>query len=230
VNNDAFTAWGDTSITLVLNKVFEDQVDTCGEPTDKRNFVRDDGTLFPCPTGCPDEPKVSNCECLGLGVYQVYVKAIYYGDEDASDTLTCGDIIFQVEKSDPVQFELVMAPFINKAKPNPCEPMFWEDCVPDPDILHKNVVKIIGANFGPTQEAGDEVRLGSMSQYTAYCGGATTVGKLQPVKLWSATKIKIKFKVNTDWYGKTKYLWVSKGGQCSNAMPIGILTPITLCP
>lgn len=236
VNNDAFTAWGDTSITLVLNKVFEDQVDTCGEPTDKRNFVRDDGSAVPsgaCATHvCPDEPKVANCECLGLGVYQVYVKAIYYGDEDSSDSLTCGDIIFQVEKSDPKQFELVTAPFINKAKPNPSEPMFWEDCVPDPDILHKNVVKIIGANFGPTQQAGDEVRLGSMDQYDDYCTGSNpSAGKLQPVKFWSATKIKIKFKVkSTAWYGKTKYLWVSKGGQCSNAMPIGILTPITLCP
>jgi len=225
VNNDAFVSWGDTSITLVLNKVFEDQVDPCGDPTDKRNFVRDDGVANPC---CPNEPKVANCQCLGLGLYQVYVKAIYYGDEDGSDTLTCGDIIFQVEKSDPVQFELVMAPFINKVKPNPSERWFAEaPC----GIVHKNKVKIIGANFGPTQEAGDEVRFGSMSQYSDYCAGINpNAGKLQPVCLWSATKIKVKLKADVNWEGKTKYMWVSKGGQCSNAMPVGVLEPVVLCP
>ena len=234
VNNDMFGAWSDTSVDVTLSKVFEDQVDTCGDPTDKRNFVRDTGATVPSGACsghvCPEEPKIDDCECLGLGVYQVYMKAIYYGDEDGDDTLSCGDIIFQVEKSDPVQFELVQAPFINKVKPNPSERFFYEDCGGGCVLLHKNIVKIIGYNFGPTQGAGDEVRLGSMSQYDDNCTGVNPdAGKPLPVKMWSATKIKVKLKGKPEWDGKTKYLWVKKAGVCSAPMPVGILDPISLC-
>jgi hypothetical protein len=225
VNNDMFGAWSDTSVDVTIQKVFEDLVDTCGDPTDKRNFVRDDGSGC-----CPDEPKIDNCECLGLGVYQVYMKAIYYGDDDSSDSLTCGDTIFQVEKSDPVQFELVQAPFINKVKPNPTERFWNEDCGGGCVMTHRNIVKIIGYNFGPQQMSGDEVYLGSMAQYDDNCTGVNpNAGKLQPVKFWSATKIKIKLKAKDAWVGKTKYLWVKKAGVCSAPMPIEILTPISLC-
>jgi hypothetical protein len=93
------------------------------------------------------------------------------------------------------------------------------------------VVKIIGSNFGPQQQPGDEVRLGKMFMYEDYCSGTDpNAGKLLPVKMWSATKIKVKLKAKEDWEGKTLYIWVSKGGQCSNAVPIEILEPITLCP
>jgi hypothetical protein len=233
-NDDMFVSWSDTSIQVTLQKVFEDLVDDCGDPTDKRNFVRDDGSAVPAGSCvghvCPDEPKRDDCECLGLGVYQVYVKAIYYGDEDGDNNLSCGDVIFQVEKSDPVQFELVQAPFINKVKPNPSERFFFEDCGGGCVMKHKNKVKIIGANFGPQQQPGDEVRLGKMWQYDDYCTGVNPdAGKPQKVCMWSATKIKVKLKAKPEWEGKTLYMWVSKGGQCSNPVPVTILEPVSLC-
>ncbi|MDY6836837.1 MAG: hypothetical protein SWH78_02585 [Thermodesulfobacteriota bacterium] len=232
----SYANWSDTSIDVMIGKGFLDEVDTCGEPVDGRNFVRDDGTAVPsgsC-TGhiCPEEPKVISCNGMALGTYEICVKAIYYGDDDGSGTLTCGDIVFHVDKSDPLDFELTNTPYINKVKPKESERWFEEDCTsayPGCYVMHKNKIKIIGGNFGPTQGPGDEVRFGSLVHYTKYCGGNTEKGELLPVSLWSNTKIKVKLKVAAEWEGKSKYIWVSKGGQCSNPVPMGILEPTSLC-
>jgi hypothetical protein len=36
----------------------------------------------------------------------MYLQAVYFGDEDGSGDLSCGDIIFQVVASAPAYFEL----------------------------------------------------------------------------------------------------------------------------
>jgi len=73
------------------------------------------------------------------------------------------------------------------------------------------------------------VRFGSLVHYTKYCNGNTSKGEPLPVCIWSNTKIKVKLKVAPEWEGKGKYIWVSKGGQCSNPVPIRILEPTSLC-
>ena len=50
------------------------------------------------------------CDQLAHGTYSVYFKAIYFGDEDASGGLSCGDTIYQVVASDPIHYELIDGP------------------------------------------------------------------------------------------------------------------------
>jgi hypothetical protein len=94
-----YTHWSDNSIKVKLDDLF---ADTADPHTGQRNFVQDDGS-----GGCSEEPTINGCDSLPLGVYSVSLKAIYFGDEDASGHLSCGDTIFQVVVSDPVYFELV---------------------------------------------------------------------------------------------------------------------------
>jgi hypothetical protein len=88
-----YKSWGDTSIKVTLCNVFQDNVDL---EKHERNFTQNDGSS----DSCPEEPT----ECINLqqGIYSVCVKAIYFGDEDASGGLSCGDTIFQVVASDVV--------------------------------------------------------------------------------------------------------------------------------
>jgi hypothetical protein len=90
--------WRDTSIKVRLGDVFEDGIDA---HTGHRNFVQDDGSH-----SCAEEPTIEVCRDLKPSVLAVYVKAVYFGDEDGTGDLSCGDIIFQVVTSDPAYFEL----------------------------------------------------------------------------------------------------------------------------
>ena len=201
------STWSDTSVQVKFWNLFEDQIDTCGEPTDLRNFVQDDGTADPCT--CPDEPIIPRCDCVALGIYSVYFKSISYGDEDGSDSLTCADTIFQVEKSDAVYFELTNDPVINKINPR--------------SIERYKRLKIYGLNFGPQQDGG-EVRIGTKNQYNTGC---LTKGKvLNGIRSWSNTLIRVKIAGPVSWEGSYKYVWVVKNGVCSNKMRLKILVPL----
>ena len=203
------------SIEVRFYKFFKDGIDTCGEPIDGRNFVQDDGTSVPSgPCAghvCPDEPAISKCFCLALGTYSAYIKAIYFGDEDGSGGLSCGDTIFQVAKSNPVYFELTNDPIIYKLNPKEIE-------------LDKRL-KIYGLNFGPTQEFGDEVRIGSKKQAAS---PELDLGRaVECVRMWSTTLIKVKMcEFPKRWEGKTKYVWVEKNGKKSNYKWLKILAPL----
>jgi hypothetical protein len=94
--------WADTSVKTQLHSVFEDTMDA---HTGHRNFVQDDGN-----SGCAEEPTMMGCDELAYGTYSVYVKAVYFGDEDASGGLSCGDTIYQVVVSDPMHFDLIEGP------------------------------------------------------------------------------------------------------------------------
>jgi hypothetical protein len=97
-----YTEWTDNSIKVKLDSLFVDADDTHAV---ERNFVQDDST-----GACPEEPAVDGCDSLPLGVYAVSLKAVYFGDEDASGDLSGGDTIFQVVDSEPVCFELIAPP------------------------------------------------------------------------------------------------------------------------
>jgi hypothetical protein len=170
-----------------------------------------------------------------VGVYSVYIKYIFYGDDDSSGTYTNGDTMFQVETSNPVYFELTNDPYITGVNPK--------------EYTKGDRVKVIGLNFGPTANDNGFVFIGSKNQYLGDCidcecygnhcfrynaeadwdvlvPPSGTGGKLQDpvkkVKMWSSTKIKVKatppgFGKMSTGDTKKKYIWVVKDGKVSNA-------------
>ena len=235
-SNGEFTAtryanWTDTSIQVRVYDWFrdlgglgvEDQPDESsinpltGQPRMERNFVQDIGdenavTLITCDNiapaydECAAEPLIPRCDCLSIGTFSVYVKSIYFGDDDASGGLSCGDTIFEVEKSDPGQFELTNTPYIFKLNPRQ---------IVDQNAAPYSVLKIYGGNFGVYQ--GDSsVRIGSKADFLNPILGLGR--ELSRVVLWSETLIKVKVTVPDTWRGKTKYVWVEKAGEKSDEM------------
>jgi hypothetical protein len=190
--------WTSTTFKVRFSDVFEGGDDPY---TGNRNFVQDDGS-----DACPAEPTMLSCVGLDLGDWSVYVKAIYFGDNDASGGLSCGDTIFQVTVSNPMSFELTNAPYINKLLPNKIE--------------LKQVMSIFGINFGPSQTNG-KVYMGTLDQYN------NDTGRLEPrIRMWSSTKIKFRVKGPPGWQGKTKYVWMTKDGRKSNYREVQILAPL----
>jgi hypothetical protein len=230
-------SWTDTSIQVQLYDLFQDLTDTCsidpltGQLRMNRNFVQDVGdegdvdTTVTCDNNlevpsqvgfdeCAAEPTILRCDCLSIGTFNVYVKAIYFGDDDASGDLSCGDTIFEVEKSDAVQYELTNAPIINKLNPKR---------VVDPVAAPWPLLRIYGGNFGPTQGDG-EVRIGTEAQAVSDTLGLGR--ELTRIVLWSDTLIKVRVQVPDTWRGTTKYVWVEKGGLKSVYKPLAILAPL----
>ena len=147
------------------------------------------------------------CNTLELGAWNVFIRYIFYTDVDNSDSYTDGDFIHQIESSNPLVY--VLTDDLNITKLNP-------KAAPA-----DTVIKIIGINFGATQDGG-EVRLGTKPQYN---NGALTKGKVQKrIRLWSNTKIKFKLKVPAAWYPilKKRYVWVVKAGEVSDKKYVDI--------
>jgi hypothetical protein len=151
-----------------------------------------------------DEPDILMCDSLALGTYSVYIKYIFYLDDDTSGGYTQGDTMTQVETSNSVTFELTNVPYINQLNPK---------------IISKyRRLRILGINFGPTQTTG-EVRLGTGNHYNT----PLAKGKIQDkVKKWSNTKIVVNFRCRNTWKGTKKWVWVNKDGMTSNKRRITI--------
>jgi hypothetical protein len=156
------------------------------------NFLRD-----------TNEPEVLSCDSLNVGTYSVYFKYLFY--EDVGTTVGAydvGDTLYQVETSNPIGYELTNEPGITGANPKAL-------------LVAGDVIKIIGINFGPTQNGNAFVYTGSLNQYNL------DTGKLQDkVKAWSSTRVKIKVKAPAGYVGKKKFVWVVKDGMKSNAYKI----------
>ncbi len=220
------TIWTDTAIDVRLWNLFRDggggnppfgTPDQCsidpitGLDRMERNFVQDTG-LVPthCTAGdCPAEPTILRCDCLAIGTFNVYVKSIYFGDDDASGGLTCGDTIFEVEKSSARQYTLTNQPVINKLNPK--------------SIERGQILKIYGGNFGVTQNGG-AVRIGTKAQAISLTLGLGTAQT--KVILWSDTLIKIRVKGPLALIGKTKHVCIEHGGLKSNYKPLAIIAPL----
>ena len=224
--------WTDTSAEVRLYDMFKDEVDTCSidpltqQLRNERNFVQDIGNegapagvtcgnAAPIYDECAVEPTFPRCNYLSIGTFSVYVKAIYFGDEDNSGNLSCGDTIFQVETSHPRYYELTNGPYIYKLNPKQ---------VVDDNVPPESLLKVYGWNFGPTKEAGDAVRVGTKANAQSATLGLGT--ELANINFWSGTLIKTRVKPCPDtWRGKTKYVWVEKGGKKSNYKSLAILAP-----
>jgi len=167
-----------------------------------------------------DEPTISSCEGMDLGIWSIYIKYIFHSDDDLSGNYTQGDTVSQIETSMWHYFELTDSPFIAKVKPVG-------------GIRAGESFRIIGANFGNLQTT-SEVYIGNKNQYNpTRCygkncyGGSPTGGKLQTVvKEWSDSKLKVKAGFNqSKWAGKKRYVWVVKDGVVSNAKKVSIVAP-----
>lgn len=167
-----------------------------------------------------DEPTISSCEGMDLGAWSIYIKFIFYSDDDLSGNYTQGDTVSQVESSIPYNFHLNNAPFIANVKPRD-------------GIRAGESFRIIGTNFGALQTNG-QVYIGRKNQYDpTTCRGKNCYdgfpagGKLQTkVKEWSDCKLKVKAKFNqSKWAGKQRYVWVIKDGEVSNAKKVSIVAP-----
>jgi hypothetical protein len=169
---------------------------------------------------------------MEMGVYYVYVRWIYFTDDDDSgDTggaydgdnpcgaFTLGDSIYQVVTSDPLEYELNDSPFLDRTNPTD---------VVDGGPGARPVMKLYGLGFGPTQEGVAAVYAGSLDQYH------TDTGRLQSqIRSWSNTRIK--FKVNSpgggspwtsNWIGKKRGVWVvNVGGEKTRWLRIRVLAP-----
>jgi hypothetical protein len=145
---------------------------------------------------------------LPLGTYEFVIRRVYFGDEDQNGTLSVGDTIFQVEKSDPVYFALTDEPYIRKLR--------------DRSIERGRKLRIVGFNFGPTQD-GSEVRIGTKNKYENPSLGQGRL--LRRIRLWTDTKVVLRLTVPKKWEGRTRYIWLEKGGTKSNAKRLRILAP-----
>ena len=179
---------------------FKDGIDphTC-----ERNFVQDDGS-----GSCPDEPIITMCGEMEPGVYAVYVKTIYFGDEDGSGNLSCGDTHLVVT-SGPLHFELTDDPIIYKVKRTEVEP--------------GEAVRIIGCNFGDIQ--GESI---------VNIGDKAFDSTSPRIKLWSDTKIKTKVpRYKCKWFkgqdSRRQKVWVTVDGVDSNEKRLRIIKPAA-CP
>ena len=182
-----------------------------------KNFFEDlDGDYL---QDIASEPTLTWCNGLALGTYNVFLKYVIYEDTDGSATIIGGgpgykgysnnDLVYQVEASNPLVFELTNEPYIKTLNPS---------------ALSKgpNRLRIIGQNFGPTQLPGDEVRLGKIGHYLDPLNKGFVLSK---VRMWSNTKIIVKFSpgVPNFWVGKRRHVWVIKDGVASNRRPVDIL-------
>ena len=222
-----YDSWTNTSFRVLFGDVFIDQVDP---NTGKRNFVQDDGSSL-----CPAEPLIRACENLYLGPYNIYVKAVHYGDDDSSNSLTCGDTIFEVEKSDPVVFELTAGPFVNKLNPWSISRAYYYDHDGNPstpDVICDNQLTIFGGNFGVSQAAGDVVMIGLQSWFDSdpFTTGSGIV--LPYVTFWDNTNIRVYLDkprvpgvaVTYNDPSNPIVIWVIKNGvPTEEALPIDVL-------
>jgi hypothetical protein len=142
--------------------------------------------------GDPDEPRLKWCNTIEDGPWSVYIRYIFYSDDDSSGDYTEGDLVYQVESSNPLVYTLTDDMNIFKLKPKAAPSL--------------TVIKIFGVNFGSVQ-TNAEVRIGTKSQYN---NSPFTKGKVQNrIRLWSNTKIKFKLKVPATWDDtKKRYVWI----------------------
>jgi hypothetical protein len=181
-----YTEWTDTSLKVVFGTFFKDLVNV---ETQQGNFIRDS----------IGEPLVQGCGYMGLGLWSVYLKTIYFGDDDGSGGLTDGDTIFQVVTSNPDYFELVCKPVINLLSPA--------------RMYNHSILQVFGRNFGSSQLNG-EVRIGSENEaQSPDLGEGLPLGEVQ---LWSNTLIKVNVDVPQAAEGAVWFVWVEKPGLKSN--------------
>jgi hypothetical protein len=173
----------------------------------RRNFYRD-----------ADEPEITYCGCLDEGTWSVYVKSIYYRDDNKNGYLDSCDFIYQIEVSDPAFYDLTLEPNIFKLNPWSSEPA--------------GLLRIYGANFGTSKGTVHYKTQGGEIIYGPPALGGTDEWK---VKFWSNTLIKVYvpnwgcafFWKDPRW----AQVWITKhSGDVSNSKWLKIVKPVSCYP
>jgi hypothetical protein len=182
--------WESTEVKFKVTDFFVD--------LSTRNFIQDVG-----------EPTIAACSDLDLGTYTIYIKYIYYSDDDNTGSFTAADTILEVNAGPPFLFELTDEPFISKVQPKQCP--------------NRSRLRLKGVNFGDMQIDG-EVRIGKRAEAQDPALGK---GKLlDRVKHWSDTRVVTKLNVKGKWEGKNRFVWIEKDGIKSNYKKVEILAPL----
>jgi hypothetical protein len=198
-----------------------------------RNFVQDDGSTvgsgYCAGLNCQPEVTIPRCDCVSLGCYNLYVKAVYWEDEDGDTFPSCGDTIFQVEKSDPLNFCVTNEPHIYKLSPRTIDCSYKCTATSEPDScattgIFWNVLRIYGEDFGPARQKQtydpapnywwkDEVRIGLAKWYvTNPLNGTRPSGAPNYIAMeylrWSNTLIKAAIVLPDTASDRKVYVWV----------------------
>jgi hypothetical protein len=163
--------------------------------TQMRNFIWDG----------VEEPLVQDRDQIEEGVYSVYFKTIYFGDDDSSHTYSEGDTIFQVVASNPHYFKFVSRPVITDLEPE--------------NIANSGLLSVYGYDFGVYRENG-EVRIGTKNQGLSDQRGRGLL--LEDVVQWLDTRIVVRVDVPTWAEGGKWSVWVEKEGVKSNPRMIEV--------
>jgi hypothetical protein len=181
--------WGQTEVRFTFKDFYEDL-----EP---RNFMQD-----------ANESVISLCSGMGVEMYSIYVRSVFYEDTDSSGSFTAGDSIIQTELTSPLSFQLTNEPSITRLRPS--------------QQAKGSRIRILGVNFGDNQGA-SEIHIGTRKQYNT---DPFTKGLIMNrVRLWSDDKVAVRLKAKDAWQGTTKYIWVVKDGMVSNFKKVEILAP-----
>jgi hypothetical protein len=195
-----YGSWSATSFQFRFGDFFEDS---------NGNFVRD------------GEPLLKQCEDLALGTYSVYVRTIFYED-DGSGFFDAADTINQITISDPVYFTLEDGLALYAVFPSQIERSHYCESVGidgnenniceggETCYAQNGIAKIYGFGFGPSQDDG-KVFIGTGGMYN------TDTGLELHRVVWSSLLIKAAIDVPGGAKGLPLYLWVSKGGQKTDA-------------
>jgi hypothetical protein len=181
--------WSQTLVRFNFKDFYED--------FQPRNFIQDAG-----------EPVISACSGMDIGMYNVYVRSVFYEDTDSSGSFTGGDSIIQTEATFPWLFQLTDGPGITALKPK--------------QQAKGSRLRILGVNFGGIQAA-SEIRIGKRKQYNTDPLAKGLV--MNRVKLWSDNKVVVRLRAKDAWQGTNKYIWVVKDGKASNFKKVEILAP-----
>lgn len=193
-----YGSWSSTSFKVRFGDLFEDT---------NENFIKD-GT----------EPLLRQCESLALGTYSVYVRTIYYEDNDSSGSYTAGDTIEQITISDPAYFTLENGLAVYAVIPNQIERSHYCEVMGDaqgnenficdpgePCYAQNSIAKIYGWGFGPSQGTG-QVYIGTGPMYVSDTG--LPLNRVA----WTNLLIKAAIDVPPGAKGLQLYIWVVKNG------------------
>jgi hypothetical protein len=180
-----YPLWSDDTVKVKFKKLFIDQ---------DGDYLQD-----------ANEPFLTMGQLPLDEEYALTVNSIWFQDSNSNDAYDDGDVIDAIFSSNSQTFTLTDEPVIYALIPSSTPPS-------QPGIAQK--VKIIGLNFGATQDTS-----------TLHIGGKTWYEGHPKIPVWQDNKIKFKVPKYGPPFPKYKDVWVTVNGQPSNKVLLEISAP-----